>query len=92
MSQVEQLLGDPTKAKTKLGWTPRVRNLSSKTTLSNLTKSTKTNEFSENFRGGEGHSNPKIYVAKFGLLNRAFWHENDTKGSFQGMFFNQLPC
>ena len=22
--QVEQLLGDPTKAKTKLGWTPRV--------------------------------------------------------------------
>ena len=25
-----------------------------------------------------------------GVLNRAFWHENDTKGFFQGMFFNNL--
>ena len=24
-TEVEQLLGDPTKAKTKLGWTPKVR-------------------------------------------------------------------
>ena len=33
----------------------------------------KTDEFSEKFRRGGGViSNPKIYVAKFGLLNRAF--------------------
>ena len=25
-----------------------------------------------------------------GVLNRAFWHENDTKGFFQSMFFNNL--
>ena len=32
----------------------------------------KTDEFSEKLRRGGVISNPKIYVAKFGLLNRAF--------------------
>ena len=49
---------------------------------------TKTDEFSEKFQreGGGIIFNPKIYIADFGPLNRAFQHENDTKGSFQGMF------
>ena len=48
----------------------------------------KSDEFSEKFRRGGGGGggvifNPKIYIAKFGPLNRAFsWHENDIKGSF----------
>ena len=42
-------------------------------------------------KGGGVISGPKIYIAKFGLLNRAFQYENDTKGSFQGMVFNLLP-
>ena len=35
---------------------------------------TKTDEFSEKFQkgGGGGICNPKIYIAKFGPLNRAF--------------------
>ena len=49
--------------------------------------------FRKSSEGGEGViSNPKIYIAKIGSLNRTFQHENDTKGSFRGMFFNQLPC
>ena len=33
---------------------------------------TKTDEFSEKFQGGRVIFNPKIYVADFGSLNRAF--------------------
>ena len=35
------------------------------------TGKTKTDEFSEKFRRGGGPFNPKIYIAKFGPLNRA---------------------
>ena len=33
-------------------------------------------EFSEKFQKGGGDLNPKIYIADFGPLNRAFWAWN----------------
>ena len=43
--------------------------------------------------GGEGVIfNPKIYVADFGPLNRAFSAWKWYKRAFSGYVFNQLPC
>ena len=44
--------------------------------------------FQKSSEGGGVISNPKINIAEFGPLNMTFLHENDTKGSFQGMFFS----
>ena len=53
---------------------------------------TKTDVFSEKFQKGGGViSNPKIYIADFGLLNRAFWAWKWYKrviSGFRVCFFN----
>ena len=42
------------------------------TTHSGKGLATKSDEFLENSKGGGGIFNPKIYIAVFGTLNRAF--------------------
>ena len=55
------------------------------------TNASKTDEFSEKFQTGGGGgvviSNPNIYVAKFGLLNRAFLAWKWFKKVFSGYVF-----
>ena len=51
---------------------------------------TKTDEFSEKFQGGGVISNPKIYIADFGPLNRAFSAWKWYKRVFLGYVFNQF--
>ena len=52
----------------------------------------KTDEFSEKFRRGGGGSFPiqKFMLQNLDFWTGLFWHKNDTKGYFQGMFFNNL--
>ena len=53
----------------------------------------KRTNFRKSSKGGGGViSNPKIYFADFGPLNRAFSAWKWYKSVFSGMFFNQLPC
>jgi len=53
---------------------------------------TKTYEFSEKFRRGGWGSFPiqKFVLQNLDFWTGLFWHKNDTKGYFQGMFFNNL--
>ena len=57
-------------------------------------RASKTDEFSEKFRRG-GRGGGSFPIQKFILQNLdfwtgLFWHKNDTKGYFQGRFFNNL--
>ena len=49
---------------------------------------TKMDEFSEKFQGGGVISNPNIYIAKFGPLNRAFSAWKWYKRVFSGYVFS----
>ena len=49
--------------------------------------------FGKVLKGGRGVIfNPKIYIAKFGPLNRAFWPWKWYKKVFLGYVFTLLPC
>ena len=55
--------------------------------------SSKTDEFSEKFqRGGGSFPIQKFLLQILDFWTGFFWHKNDTKGYFQGMFLSQpLP-
>ena len=60
-------------------------------TLLGKGKPTKTYEFSEKFRrGGGAFPIQKFLLQILDFWTGFFWHKNDTKGYFQGMFFNNL--
>ena len=55
------------------------------------TGNSKTDVFSEKFQKGGGViSNPKIYIADFGLLNRAFWAWKCYKRVISGYVFQPI--